>query len=424
MTRFFYGYWIIVAGFITLTISSGLTYYGFSVMNTPVADWFGWSRGEVTLGFTCLAVAIAVTSPLVGRLTDKRGPRQVLIIGTIVLALSLILLSRTSSLWSYYLLHCGLGMSMTLLGAIPISVIISNWFHRRRGTMQGLSFIGIGFGGFAFGPLIGNYLIPNLGWRNTYAVMALLSAVIMTLVILFLVKNHPREKGLSPYGAEATEIADDNDSEAGKIPGLTLKEALGRSAFWLIALTSVVYGMALTGGLQNLVSILAAKPEFTAADAASAAAFAVGIVGLLSAAGKFSFGYLCDRIDPKYTTAIAYAFTASSLAVLMLARSTHHLWLFGIFLGLGIGGWAPNMAMLTANYFGWKQYGSILGNIHLIFMLGEAIAPLVVGLVYDQSATYNPILITLSILCMAAIPLIVIIKKPGFTSAGENTPQP
>lgn len=423
MTRFFYGYWIVLAGFVTLTLSSGLTYYGFSVMNTSVANEFGWSRGAVTLGFTCFAVAMAVTSPLVGRLTDNRGPRQVLIIGTIVLALSLVLLSRTSSLWSYCLLHWGLGMSMTLLGAVPISVIVSNWFHRRRGTMQGLSFIGIGFGGFAFGPLIGNYLIPNLGWRNTYVVMGLLSLVIMALVILFLVKNHPRDKGLSPYGAEATEIADDHGSEAGKAPGLSVKEALGRSAFWLIALTSAVYGMGLTGGLQNLVSILTAKPEFTAGDAVSATAFAVGIVGLSSAAGKFGFGYLCDRIDPKYTTAIAYAFTASSLAVLTLARSMHHLWLYGIFLGLGMGGWAPNMAALTANYFGRKQYGSILGNIHLVFMLGEAIAPVVVGLVYDQAATYHPILITLSILCMAAIPLIIIIRKPGLTFTVENTPQ-
>jgi MFS family permease len=418
MTRFFYGYWIVLAGFVTLTLSSGLTYYGFSVMNTPIANEFGWSRGEVTLGFTCFAVAMAVTSPLVGRLTDNRGPRQVLIIGTIVLALSLILLSRISSLWSYCLLNWGLGMSMTLLGAVPISVIISNWFHRRRGTFQGLSFIGLGFGGFAFGPLIGNYLIPNLGWRNTYAVMALLSLVIMTLVILFLVRNHPREKGLSPYGAEASAIADDHRPEAGKVPGLSLKEALGKSSFWLIALTAAVYGVGLTGGLQNLVSILT-KQGFTAGDAA----FAVGIVGLSSAAGKFVFGYLCDRIDPKYTTAAAYAFTGLSLTVLTLAHSMYHLWLYGIILGLGMGGWAPNMATLAANYFGRKQYGSIQGTIHLIFMLGEAVGPAVVGRVYDQAGTYHPILITLSILCAAAIPLIIIIRKPGLTFAVENTPQ-
>jgi sugar phosphate permease len=308
-------------------------------------------------------------------------------------------------------------MAMTLLGAVPISVIISNWFHRRRGTMQGLSFVGLGFGGLVFGPLVGNYLIPNLGWRNTYAVTALLSVVIMTLVILFLVRNHPREKGLSPYGAEASAIADDHRSEAGKAPGLSLTETLGVSAFWLIALTSAVYGVGVTGGLQNLVSILT-KQGFTAGDAA----FAVGIVGLSSAVGKFVFGYLCDRVDPKYTTAAAYAFTGLSFTVLVLAHSMYHLWLYGITLGLGLGGWAPNTATLAANYFGMKQYGSILGTVHLAFMLGEAIGPAVVGRVYDQAGTYHTILITLSILCAAAIPLIIIIRKPGWSFAVKSAP--
>ena len=70
-----------------------------------------------------------------------------------------------------------------------------------------------------------------------------------------------------------------------------------------------------------------------------------------------------------------------------------------------------------------KQYGSILGNIHLIFMLGEAVGPALVGRVYDQTLTYNTILLTLSILCAAAIPLIIIVRKPGLSFAVKNTPQ-
>jgi len=418
MRKFFYGYWIVVAGFVTLTVSNGLAWYGFSVMNAPVADWFHWSRSEVALGFTFLAVAMAVISPFVGRLTDNRGPRQVLIIGTVVLSLSLLLLSRISALWSYCLLHAGLGMASALLGPVPISVIISNWFRRLRGTMQGITFIGIGFGGVVFGPFIGNYLIPNLGWRNAYVVTGLLSAVIMTLVILFLVRNHPQDKGLSPYGVEATEAAKEQVSEASKTSGLSLKEALGMSAFWLIALTFAVYGIGLTGSIQNLVSIVTSQ-EFTAGQAA----FVIGIIGLFSAAGKFAFGYLSDRIDPKYNTAIAYALTALSLIALALARSIHHLWLYGILVGLGMGGWAPNTAALTANYFGLKQYGLILGTIHLIFMAAEAAGPALVALAFERSATYNSILIILSILCAVAIPLIIIIKKPRFTFTVENTPQ-
>lgn len=418
MKRFFYGYWIVVAGFITLALSAGFAYYGFSVMNTPVADEFGWSRGQVTLGFTCLAVAMAVASPIAGRLTDNRGPRLVLIIGTIVMSLSLVLLSRTTALWNYCLLHLGLGAAMTLLGAVPISVIISNWFHRLRGTMQGLAFIGMGFGGFVFGPLIGNYLIPNVGWRSAYSAMALISLVIMVLVILLLVRNHPQEKGLTPYGAEAARIAHDPGAGARKTPGLNLREVLGMPAFWLIALTSAVYGAGLTGGLQNQVSILTGQ-GFTAGHAT----LAVSIIGLSSAASKFGFGYLCDRIDPKYTTAIAYAFTALSLAALVLARSMHHLWLYGICLGVAMGGWAPNMAMLAGSYFGLKQYGAILGTIHLIFMLGEAVGPVVVGLAYDRTGTYHPILIIISVLCAACIPLIIIIRKSGLTPAERTSSQ-
>jgi len=418
MRKFFYGYWIVVAGFVTLTMSNGLAWYGFSVLNTPVADEFGWSRSEAALGFTFLAVAMAVMSPFVGRLTDNRGPRQVMIIGTVVLSLSLLLLSKTSSLWNYYLLHLSLGMAMALLGPVPISVIISNWFHRLRGTMQGISFIGIGFGGVVFGPLTGNYLIPNFGWRGAYLVTGLLSAIIMTLVIIFLVKNHPRDKGLTPYGAEATEITDNNESEPVKIPGLTLKKVLGMSAFWLIALTFGIYGIGLTGSIQNLVSIVTSQ-EFTAGQAA----FVIGIIGLFSAAGKFAFGYLSDKIDPKYNTAIAYALTGLSLITLALARSIHHLWLYGILVGVGMGGWAPNTAALTANYFGLKQYGVILGTIHLVFMSAEAAGPALVALAFERGATYNSILIILSILCAVAIPLIIIIKKPDFTLTSENTHQ-
>ena len=412
MRKFFHGYWIAAAGFIILTVANGLAWYGFSVMNVPVADEFGWSRSQVALGFTFLAVAMAVISPFVGRLTDNRGPRQVLIIGTVVLSLSLLLLSRTSSLWSFCLLHAGLGMASALLGPVPISVIISNWFHRLRGTMQGISFIGIGFGGVVFGPLIGNYLIPKFDWQGAYVATGLLSAIIMTLVIVFLVKNHPRDKGLTPYGAEAIEITDDNESEPVKIPGLTLKETLGMSAFWLIAFSFAVYGIGLTGSIQNLVSIVTSQ-EFTAGQAA----FVIGIVGLFSAAGKFAFGYLGDKINPKYNTAIAYALTALSLVALALARSIHHLWLYGILVGLGMGGWAPNTAALTANYFGLKQYGAILGTIHLVFMGAEAAGPALVALAFERGMTYGSILIILSIICAVAIPLIIITKKPRVPSA-------
>ena len=104
-TKFFYGYWIVAACFVALALNSGLTFYGFSILNKLVGDEFGWSRGAVTTAFSFFILAAAAVSPIAGRFTDKRGTRQTLFIGTLFMAFTLILLSKTSAIWNYYLLH-------------------------------------------------------------------------------------------------------------------------------------------------------------------------------------------------------------------------------------------------------------------------------------------------------------------------------
>ena len=135
-------------------------------------------------------------------------------------------------------------------------------------------------------------------------------------------------------------------------------------------------------------------------------------IGLFSAVGKFLFGYLCDRIDPKYAAAIAYTLVAFSLITMIQIRSMVHLWLYALLMGLGQGGWAPNLAMLTGNYFGSKHYGAVLGAIHLIFFAGEAVGPMIMGFTYDQTGSYRLILVVFVWLCLASVPLISVIRKP------------
>jgi len=186
---------------------------------------------------------------------------------------------------------------------------------------------------------------------------------------------------------------------------------MGTLTFWIIALTSMVYGMSLTAALQNQVSILTGQ-GFTATNAVAA----IGIVGLGGAAGKFIFGYLCDRINPKYAAAISYALTASSLIIMIQARSMAHLWLFAVIHGLGHGGWAPNLAMLAVSYFGLKHYGAVLGAMHLLYMAGLAIGPVIAGFAYDQTGSYRLVLIVFAVLCFVSVPLIALIRKPKIVS--------
>ena len=405
--RFFYGYWIVLVGFIACLLGGGLGYYGFSVFNKPIGDEFNWSRSSVTAGFLFYSITLAAFSPIVGRLTDKHGPRRILLIGTVAVSVAMILLSRISAIWNFYLLQVFLGIAIAFLGAIPINVNISNWFYRLRGTMQGIALTGRGLGGLVFAPLLGNYLIPTLNWRGAYLAMAPLLLVVMLPLLFLVIRDSPQQKGLRPYGQQAPQVSHNHGKETEEVSGLSLRQALQSSAFWIIVITSFVYGMSFTGAIQNQVSILSGRGFPT-----TEAVVAIGIMGLFSGVGKFLFGFLCDRTDPKYAAAISYTLVAIGLVALTQSRSMAYIWFYAMMVGLGAGGWAPNLAMLAVNYFGSKNYGTILGVMHLIFLGGEAVGPILAGFVYDQTGSYQIILMVFVGLCFASVPLIATVRRP------------
>ncbi|MBA7667624.1 hypothetical protein ES703_75720 [subsurface metagenome] len=89
----------------------------------------------------------------------------------------------------------------------------------------------------------------------------------------------------------------------------------------------------------------------------------------------------------------------------------------GLFIAAPIGNYLiPNLAMLAASYFGSKQYGSVLGIIHLFFFTGVAIGPMIAGFVFDFTGSYRLILLVIAAMCFAFVPLIAIIKRPQFLS--------
>jgi MFS family permease len=405
--NFFYGYWIVLVGFISTTLSSGLGFYGFSVLNTSVAGEFGWSRGAVTVAFSVFIISAAAGSPIAGRLTDKHGPRKVLFLGTILMSIGLLLLSRTSAIWIFYLLHIFVGIGLVLLGIVPVSKIVCNWFYRSQGTVQGLTFTGIGVGGLIIAPLIGNFFVPNFGWRCAYLAMALSLLGTMLPLTIFVLKDTPHQKGLCPYGQNEGNLPYGNSAQTEGTIDLSLEKALRTFTFWVVALTFMIYGMSMAAALQNQISILNEQGFATRAGMT-----ALGVIGLFSGVAKLLFGYLCDHIDPKFAAAISYAAIAFSIIVMIRAQSLAHLFFYGMLFGLGQGGWAPNLAMLVVNYFGFRDYGSVLGAVQLAFYAGMAVGPVIVGLTFDLTGSYRLTLFIVALLCFFSVPAIALIRNP------------
>src|SRR6185437_3525182 len=73
--------WLILAGAFTAFTVSAATMHAYTVYLVAFIDAFGWSRAETSIAYSTSQLVAGGTSPLVGALVDRLGPRRLLFIG-------------------------------------------------------------------------------------------------------------------------------------------------------------------------------------------------------------------------------------------------------------------------------------------------------------------------------------------------------
>ncbi|MFC1980856.1 MFS transporter [Chloroflexota bacterium] len=408
--RVFYGYWIVLVAFLCLFVLSGCGWYAFSLFVKPLEAELGWSRGEIMTGFTTLFLTIAMISPFIGRVVDRYGAKKIIVTGALIAGLGFTFLSLINHVWQFYLCYIIIGIGLAAMGQVPVSAIVSNWFHKKRGLAIGIMSIGVGGGGFALAPLVGGYLIPNFGWRPSYLALAIITWVLVIPLALLVIKEKPEDMGLYADGIEHSRTEVIANISPSISDSLTLKMALATSTFWLISISFFTSTFSCVGSIQSQSPHLQ-DIGFPIATAATA----LGAVGLASAIGKFSFGWVCDRIPPKYACAIGLGFQLGGIMILINIEPTSPsaiIWLYAIMAGLGSGSWLPTMSMLTSTSFGLASYGAIFGIVSLFQCTGSATGPFMAGYLYDIMKTYHWAFVIFISLYSVALPSVLLIRRP------------
>ncbi len=167
--------WIILATtFVNLTVIYGV-WYSYSVFLVALVREFGWSRSLVTGAFSCLSLIHGGLGPVIGGILRRVGPRRVILVGVVVMAIGLVLTAETTAWWHLYLAFgviTALGISLN--GWVPLVVLVRGWFPHRVGTAMGIGSAGIGAGIFGFVPL-SQILIDGVGRRWTFRVLAVVT---------------------------------------------------------------------------------------------------------------------------------------------------------------------------------------------------------------------------------------------------------
>jgi len=403
----FYGYWVLLAVIAGVFIYAGCGLYAFSFFVKPIQAEMNWDRSSIVLGYTIWSLSLGLVSPFVGRLVDRFGGRWFFTLGAVTTGLGFTILSNMHSVTIYWIAYAVVGIGMAALGQVPASAVVSHWFVKRRGLAIGIMSAAVGIGGLIVSPILGGLIIPSFGWRQAYFYMGLFACILVLPLSIFVIRNKPVEKGLHPDGIASIENIMKTHSET---QGLSLAKALVTPAFWLIAACFLMSQLAQNGVMQTHVLYLS-DLGFSATLTASM----MGVIGMMSAAGKFSFGWLCDILKAKYTLAIGLALQLGGILLLLNIKTASPLsvvWVYSIIWGFGIGSWLPTMSMLVSSNFGLAGYSAIFGVMSLMNGLGSAFGPLLSSYVFDTTGVYRLAFIIFLVLFAISIPLILCVRKP------------
>ena len=380
--RFFYGWWIVAAGFGIEMLIGALVFHVYGAYVVVLREEFGWSKTLFSAAFSMARAESGILGPVQGWLTDRFGPRALMHVGMIIFASGFMLLSQVGSPVAFFVTFFIMALGSSLGGYLPVGVALVRWFRRRRSLALSISSAGMGTGGLLT-PLI-VVALTTLGWRWT----AFLSGVLVLAVglpLARLVRNGPEHYGLLPDGD--TRPPDLPASSAAARPAradFTARQALRAPAFWYISFGHGCALLVVSAVLVHLVVHVTERLGYSLAQAASV----VALMTVLQVIGQVSGGWAGDRYSKRMICAACMFAHAAALLVLAFATSYAMVLTFAVLHGLAWGVRGPLMSAIRADYFGAASFGTITGLSSMIVMFGMMGGPLVAGILADRTGSY------------------------------------
>lgn len=408
-SKLYYGYYIILAGFITQFVSVGMANYVVGAFMIPMTEEFGWTRAEFSASRSIGQMVMAFTGFLIGAQIDKYGGRRFILIGGALLVAALLGLSQVQSLTHWLLLN---GLALTagaaMIGNLVVNVTLGKWFVERRGRAVALAGMGISLSGIVL-PVLATYWVDLYGWRTSWQLLAL-GAGIMTLPMAFVVRRAPEDFGWHPDGISPDQVSAGQGAAASAdfANSMTRAQAMRTSTFYTLVLAFGLFQISIT------VMLLQTIPLMT--DAGYSRFVASSMISLASVPAFLSkpvWGMLIDRYSPKKLAAIGAALTGSAVLVIVYSTSnTLDAWVYTgfIMMGFGWGGLLPLQEVIWATTFGRRYLGSVRSTA-LPFVLGmAALGPVLVASYYDRVGNYDLALALIALCNLGSAILLVRIK--------------
>jgi MFS family permease len=364
--------WVIVAagGLLGCVAIGGM--FSLPVLLQPIAKDTGWSVAGISSALTIGFLAMAGCSMIWGTLSDRIGARPVVLCGSIVIAASLALASRATSLIEFQLLFGLLVGAATAAIFAPMMATVTGWFETNRSLAVSLVSAGMGMAPLTMAPLVAR-LVSVYDWRTTMQIVALIVAAVMIPVSL-LVRRPP--------ALAAAAVATSGD--AGPQSEMSLAQAVRSPQFIILLATNFFCCATHSGPIIHTVSyaVSCGIPLIAAVSIYS-------LEGLAGLGGRIAFGLLGDRFGAKRVLVLGLLAQAFGALAYVFARELAAFYAVAAVFGFIYAGVMPLYSVLVRENFPLKMLGTVIGGTAMAGSLGMATGPVAGGLIYDSFASYT-----------------------------------
>jgi MFS transporter, DHA1 family, multidrug resistance protein len=323
-----------------------------------------------------------------GRLADRAGRRATLALGGLVTAAGN-LVCAYAPVYAVFVAGrfvAGAGAALVLTGGLIVLADISTPAHRGRtmAVYQGVFAFAVGVG-----PVPGGLLAERFGLPAPFLVYAVAGAVAALVAWFQIPETRELRDGTGP-GAVAP------------LPpfGVQVRMLTGRIGFLLVSLVSFVNAVARTGGLFNVIPVMARDRLGLTTDQ-------IGLgLGLASLAGlglTYPAGMLVDRYGRKAVIVPATLVSGASLVVFLLAPS--YAWFLAACVvwsvAISVGGAAP--AAYAADVAPAGMQATAMSTYRMLSDVGYVVGPVALGLITDLFDVDAALAVTAALLVAVAL---------------------
>ncbi|WP_244522321.1 MFS transporter [Geodermatophilus africanus] len=389
------------------------------VLIEPLRAEFGWSVTTISAAVAVNMALYGLTAPFAAALMERFGIRRVVVGALLLTATGSGLTVFMTTSWQLVLLWgflVGLGTGSMALSLV--ATVTGRWFVARRGLVSGILTAGGATGQLVFLPLVA-WADATWGWRSA-SLGTTAAALAVVPLVLWLLRDRPRDAGVVPYGGTAADDADPVRTGAARTAVRGLVSAARTIPFWLLAGGFFICGLSTNGLIQ---------PHFIPAAhdhgmPITTAAGLLAVVGIFDIAGTVLSGWLTDRTDPRVLLLAYYGLRGLSLFLLptLFGPDLHvSMVAFIVFYGLDWVATVPPTLALCREFFGARA-PVVFGWVFASHQVGSAFAAFGGGVIRDGTGSYDPAWFLAGALCIAAAAMSFLIPRSPRPAVGTALP--